>query len=121
MADFFLGFYINLCFYTLSVQEEDLDWVDVIPAGGATGREAGGRPEPEPRLGRNSPLRDTGRTQGGRGKRGFWARKREKQMGTKVKRVKWAEKGQEEDAETETRHQIDPAQTLANELEGSQD
>ena len=89
----------------------DPEWEDIIPVEEANGREAGGRPEPKPRLGRTSPLKDTGRLQGGRGKRGYWVRRKEMQIGSKVKRVKGAELGREEDTRADTKRQANPAQT----------
>ena len=89
----------------------DQEWVDINPVEGADGRESGGRPGQKPRLGRNSPSKDTGRLQGGKGKRGYWVRRKEVQMGTKVKRVKGEGSGREEDTRAETKRQASPAQT----------
>ena len=87
----------------------DQEWEDIIPMEEAAGREAGGRSEQKPRMGRFSPLKDTGRLQGGRGKRGYWVRRKEAQMGSKVKRVKGAETRREEDTGAETNaRQIQP-------------
>ena len=82
---------------------------------GADGREARGRTGPKPRLGRTSPSKDTGRLQGGRGKRGFWVRKREKQLGgrSKVQRVKGLEFRREESNGSRDQPS-DPAQTQTN-------
>ena len=93
--------------------EGDQEWEDIIPMEEADGREAGGRPDHKPRLGRISPLKDTGRLQGGRGRRGYWVRKREVQMGSKVHRVKGAELRREEDTGAEAKRQGNPAQTRA--------
>ena len=72
------------------VEGGDPEWVDITSeAEEANGREAMGRTRPTPRLGRTSPDKDAGRLQGGRGKRGFWVSRREKQLGkSKVTTVK---------------------------------
>ena len=59
--------------------EEDL-WVDVDPTNlGADGNGAEEGTVTRPNIGRQSPLRDLGRL-GGRGRRGFWVRRREEQL-----------------------------------------
>ena len=104
-------------------EEDESEWVDIPPTDQEdNGSETQGEPSQETKLRMPTPHKVMRRTQGGRGTRGFWVKRREEQVAnTKGSRVKGFELEKERRAGPGTTTVLPPSSNLMDKERPNQD